>query len=110
MNDETLAALERTLQTLDAITVDAESRADAALIRALIERERGGGERAQDKTDKATAWDGAIASGKRAADKRQEQIIARLQAELDDPANDHSPNYKMGVRAAMVLARDVSEA
>jgi hypothetical protein len=45
MNAETIAALERTLQTLDAITVDDESRADAALIRAHIETLRAGGER-----------------------------------------------------------------
>lgn len=46
MDAELIAALERTLRTLNAITVDDESRADARLIRALIERERAGGERA----------------------------------------------------------------
>lgn len=39
MDDETKAALERTLRTLDAITIDDESRADAALIRAHIASE-----------------------------------------------------------------------
>lgn len=45
--DEVRAALERTLRTLDAITIDAQSRDDAALIRDHIATLRAGGERAQ---------------------------------------------------------------
>lgn len=47
MTPDELAALGRTLRTLDAITIDDESRADAATIRDIIDRYRSGGERAQ---------------------------------------------------------------
>ena len=46
MNDKTLAALERAAVLIEADDWSPRSK-DAALIRALIERERAGGERAQ---------------------------------------------------------------